>query len=131
MGAYATETVGSATVKVYTETANPDVQIVREHRVTSATAPTLDAWTVTTTGVASRVAADVTRVALTFYNAASTSVFIRPDNTIPTLATGGQFYEIPANGLYEVPVAWVECAWSVAGRGASTGTLNIWKGLAA
>lgn len=127
MGSYATETVGAATVKVYTETANPDVQVTREHR---ATAETLDSWTVTTTGAASRVAADVTRVSLKFFNESTTAVRIRPDSTIPTTSVAA-FYEIPAGGLYEVDVADVELAWSVAGRGSSTGALQIWKGTAA
>jgi hypothetical protein len=113
-------------IKVYVDGASAKIQYVRPHTVVT---PTLDAWTVTTAGAASRVAADEARTGLAFANASTTAVFVRPDNTIPTVATGGWFAKIQPGDLYEVEPEWRELAWSVAGEGASSGTLNIWKGV--
>src|SRR3954468_16742041 len=102
-------TAGSGSdVKTFFDAASDHIQYVRPH---TATASVLDAWTTATAGAASRVAADETRVALTFKNTSTATVWIRPDATIPTAAT---CYESLLSGeTYEVPERWVELAWSV------------------
>lgn len=120
-------TAGTGTdVKTFLDAASDHVQYVRSH---TCSAVTLDSWTTSTTAATSRVAADETRVALTFNNASTADVYVRPDSTAPTSST--YYVKIAAGALYEVPREWVELAWSVIASASSAGSLHIWKGTAA
>lgn len=120
-------TAGSGTdIKTFIDASSDHVQYMRSH---TATAVTLDAWTTSTTAATSRVAVDETRVSLTFTNASSTDVYIRPDATAPT--STAYYVKLTAGDVYEVPREWVELAWSVVAGASGAGSLNIWKGTAA
>lgn len=120
-------TAGTGTdVKTFLDAASDHIQYVRPH---AATAPVLDSWTTSTTPATSRVAADTTRVALTFTNASSTDIYLRPDATAPTTAI--YYAKLTAGTLYEVPREWAGLAWSVLAGANSAGSLHIWKGTAA
>jgi hypothetical protein len=115
-----------ADIKTFLDASSDHVQYIRSH---TGTAVTLDNWTTSTTAVTSRAAADETRVSLTFTNASTTDIYLRPDATAPTSSV--YYVKIPANGLYEVPREWVELAWSVLAGASGVGSLLIWKGTAA
>lgn len=120
-------TAGTGTdIKTFFDAASDHIQYVRSH---TATAVTLDNWTTSTTAVTSRVAADETRVSLTFTNQSTTDIYLRPDSTAPT--TTVYYVKIAAGALYEVPREWVEVAWSVLAGASGVGSLLIWKGTAA
>lgn len=120
-------TAGTGTdVKTFIDAASDHVQYVRPH---TGTAVVLDSWTTSTTAATSRAAADETRVSLTFTNASSTDVYIRPDATAPTSAI--YYMKLTAGSVYEVPREWVELAWSVIAAASAAGSLHIWKGTAA
>ena len=109
----------SRNIATFNETDGSRVQIVREH---SATASTLDNWTITTAGVSSRIAADVNRVGVMMYNNGVDRVFIRYDSTIPTSSAFGAVIE---PGAYlEVPYWATELAISVAGAAAGGNLLT-------
>lgn len=70
-------------------------------------------WTVTTAGLASAIAADVTRVGLVITSAANGVVWVRFDSTIPTLTTYD--YLLNSGDRWEVPHEFVQLAQSWAG----------------
>ena len=120
-------TAGTGTdVKTFLDAASDHVQYIRSH---TCSAVTLDSWTTSTTAATSRVAADETRVALTFNNTSTTDCYVRPDSTAPTSSV--YYVKIAAGALYEVPREWVELAWSVLAAASGVGSLHIWKGTAA
>lgn len=87
-------------------------QVIRDAQ---ATALTRDAWTVSTTGVASRIAADIGRVRMTMVllPSATGRVYLRFDGTIPS-STVFDWYLDPGE-RYEVPEELVPLAVSVIG----------------
>lgn len=101
--------VGTA-VATFINAASQNEQYVR---VRAASATTLDEWTVSTTGVASRIAADVTRVGMLMVNGSSGRVYLRFDNTIPAALSYGWFLE--SGDRWEVPAWLVQRAVSVLG----------------
>lgn len=115
-----------ADVKTFLDASSDHVQYIRSH---TCTAVTLDSWTTSTTAATSRVAADETRVALTFMNTSTADCYLRPDSTAPTVSV--YYVKIAAGALYEAPREWVELAWSVLASASGAGSLHIWKGTAA
>jgi len=119
-------TAGTGTdIVTFLNAASDHEQYVRQRTVT---ATTLDEWTVATTGVASRIAADVTRVGMLMVNGSTGRVYLRFDNTIPTSTAFGWFLE--PGDRWEVPYAFVQRAVSVLGTIAS-GELYTTLGTAA
>lgn len=120
-------TAGTGTdIKTFIDASSDHVQYVRPH---TATALVLDSWTTSTTAATSRVAFDENRVSLTFTNASTATVYLRPDATAPTSSI--YYVSLVAGALYEVPREWIELAWSVVASASSAGSLHIWKGTAA
>jgi hypothetical protein len=120
-------TAGTGTdIKTYIDAASDHVQYMRPH---TGTAVTLDSWTTSTTAATSRAAADETRVCLTFTNASTADIYLRPDSTAPTSSI--YYMKLPAGAAYEVPRELVELAWSVVASLSAAGSLHIWKGTAA
>lgn len=80
-------TVTGGVIRTYkrTGTGTPHEEYVRQAPVTG---PTLDEWPISTTVRATPVAADLSRVAVHFYNDSdANTVFIRLDGTNPTTAS--------------------------------------------
>ena len=102
-------------------------QIMREARATAAAA--LNTWTATTTGTASQIAADVTRVSVLLVSQATGRVWLRFDSTIPTTAALMHWYLDPGD-RWEVPVQWCQLAVSMAASVAG-GQVNAALGTAA
>src|SRR3954462_2306997 len=96
-------TAGTGTnVDTFQITGGDHQQVIRKAKATSKTN---DAWTITTTGVATRIVADISRLAMTIVNGGSGRVYLRFDSTIPTSTTADWFLE--AGDRYEVPEAMV------------------------
>ena len=70
-------------------------------------------WTVTTAGLASVIASDLTRVGLIVTSAANGIVWVRFDSTVPTLAAYD--YLLNPGDRWEVPHEFVQLAQSWAG----------------
>jgi hypothetical protein len=87
-------------------------QVIREVR---STALTNDSWTVTTTGLSAKVAADSNRVGLVIVSAASGRVYFRFDATIPVIATPAYHWFLDPSDRYEVPLAFTQLAISMVG----------------
>lgn len=119
-------TAGTGTpVQTFTNAAGNHEQYTRERR---ATAVTLDEWTISTTGVSARIAADVTRVGVIMANGGTGRVYLRFDTTIPTATSYSWFLE--PGDRYEVPDMFAQRAISVLGA-ASGGELYTTLGTAA
>lgn len=103
-------------------------QIVREARATAA--GSLISWAATTGGTASVVTADVTRVGLVLVSAATGTVYLRFDSTIPVIATPAYHWYLAPGDRYEVPVALCQLAVSMVAS-ANGGTVLGVAGLAA
>lgn len=88
---------------------------VRELRAATASAPS--AWTITTAGAASVIAADPLRVKVMLVHNGSARVFIRFDGTIPTSAS--HHWWLDPGDRYEVPTELTGLAVSMSGQ--STG----------
>ena len=73
-------------------------------------------WTVTTAGLASVIAADVTRVGLVVTSAANGVVWVRFDSTVPSVAAYD--YLLNPGDRWEVPHEFVQLAQSWAGNSA-------------
>lgn len=101
-------------------------QVVAETR---ALTPTTDAWTIDTTGVASRVASDAARVLVLIANMGVGRVYLRFDNTIPASSGADCHWFLEAGERWELPFILSTLAISVRGVSAG-GTLNIVKAVA-
>lgn len=111
-------TAGSGTpVDTYAVGSGDHQQIVREAR---GTAESDDFWTVSTTAVTSRIAADAGRVGMLMVSQATARVYLRFDSTAPTV-TAFHWYLDP-DDRWECPSYLVTLAVSVLGAGAG-GTL--------
>lgn len=95
---------------------------VREGAATAVQGPS--SWTVNTTAQASVVAADPTRTVLVFNSVSTSTVYIRYDATLPTVAAGGFHDVIPANGRLPAPKEVAGQAVSMIGS-AVNGAINI------
>jgi hypothetical protein len=73
-------------------------------------------WTVTTAGLASVIAADVTRVGLIVVSAATSLVWVRFDSTLPT--STAYDYLLNPGDRWEVPHEFIQLAQSWAGQSA-------------
>lgn len=91
-------------------------QYVREARGTAKGSLGNIPWTVTTAGLTSTVAADVTRVGLILVSAANGIVWVRFDATIPTATTYD--WLLNPGDRWEVPVQFGQLAISMAGQSA-------------
>ncbi len=94
-------------------------QVVREARATAMSAAV--AWTATTAGSASVLAADVTRVGLLIISQATGIVYVRFDTSIPSPTAGTAplyHWYLQPQDRYEVPVQFCQLAVSLV---ASTG----------
>lgn len=110
-------TAGAGTlVRVFQRGANDYDQYFREARGTAKGSLPNIPWAVTTTGLASVIAADVTRVGLILTSLANGMVWIRFDTTIPT-STIYDWYLNPGD-RWEVPVQFTQLAISMAGLSA-------------
>jgi hypothetical protein len=103
---------GVTQVDTFLNGAGDHQQVVREVR---ATALTNDSWTVTTTGLSNKVAADVNRVGLMVVSAATGRVYFRFDATIPVPATPAYHWYLDPNDRWEVPQAFCQLAVSMVG----------------
>jgi hypothetical protein len=112
-------TATSRNVATFIEADGSRVQVVREH---SATATTLDNWTITTAGVSSRIAADPNRVGVMMVNNGSARVYLRYDSTIPTSTVFGDYLD--PGDRKEIPYWATELAISVAGATAGGNLLT-------
>jgi hypothetical protein len=92
----------------------PVDQYVREAR---ATAVTTNAWNVATTGAASVIAADASRVSMLMVNRSTGRVYIRFDATPPTSSVFHWYLE--PDDRYEVPNAYSQLPVSFLGTIAS------------
>jgi hypothetical protein len=112
-------TAGAGTnIDTYAVSGGDHQQVVREAK---ATAVTHDAWTIATTAVTSRIAADASRVRVIMHTVGATGrVWLRFDATAPT-STVYHWYLDP-DDRYEVPVQFATLAISVLGQTAA-GTL--------
>lgn len=113
-------TAGSGTLVDTFQLAGGDHQQVV--RPAAATAVSLNTWTVTTTGQASQVAADLGRVGLLMVNTSTGRVYLRFDSTIPTSTAHHWFLE--PGDRYEVPSALVALAVSMLGTVAAGTVLS-------
>lgn len=110
-------TAGSGTlIRGFQRAANDIDQYVREARGTAKGALPNVPWTVTTAGLASAIAADVTRVGLILTSAANGLVWIRFDTTVPTSAAYD--WLLQPGERWEVPIQFVQLAQSWAGNSA-------------
>jgi len=91
-------------------------QYVREARGTAKGTLGNLPWTVTTAGLSSTVAADVTRVGLLLVSAANGIVWARFDATIPTATTYD--WLLNPGDRWEIPVQFTQLAISLAGQSA-------------
>lgn len=113
-------TAGSGTnIDTYAISGGDHQQIVRQAK---ATAVTINTWTPTTSGQASQIAADASRVAMMIVNDSNSKVYLRFDSTIPTAATYSWYLD--SNDRWEVPEQLVTLAVSMLGEIAGTGTVN-------
>lgn len=101
-------------------------QVVAESR---AATETDDFWTIDTTGVASRVAADPARVLVLMSNMGVGRVYLRFDATIPASTGADCHWFLDPGDRWELPLILSTLAISVRGVSAG-GTLNIHKGVA-
>ena len=91
-------------------------QYVREARGTAKGTLSNIPWTVTTAGLTSTVAADVTRVGLILVSTANGIVWARFDATIPTATTFD--WLLNPGDRWEIPVQFTQLAISLAGQSA-------------
>lgn len=114
-------TAGAGTnIDTYQVASGDHQQIVREVRATAAGA--INTWTPTSTGQASQIAADDSRVGLMIVNGSNVRVYLRFDSTIPTTSTYATYLD--AGDRYEVPQAYCQLAVSMLGQANGAGTVN-------
>jgi hypothetical protein len=105
---------GSGTnIRAFQKVSGDYDQYVREARGTAKGTLGNIPWTVTTAGLSSVIAADVTRVGLVLVSAATGVVWFRFDATIPTATTYD--YLLNSGERWEVPVQFCQLAVSMAG----------------
>jgi len=108
-------TAGTGTAITAFQRAGGDYdQVVREARATAA--GSLISWAATTAGTQSAITADVTRVSLILVSAATGTVYLRFDSTIPSPTAGTaplyHWYLAPGD-RYEVPAQFCQLAISL------------------
>jgi hypothetical protein len=111
-------TAGTGTAITAFQRAGGDYdQIVREVRATAKGTLANIPWAVTTTGTASVIAADVTRVSLVLVNKGTGTVFMRYDATIPAPAAVPPLFDwfLQPDDRYEVPQGLCQLAISMVG----------------
>lgn len=117
-------TAGTGTnVRAFQKVSGDYDQYVRESRATAA--GSLISWTATTGGTASAVAADVTRVGLLLVSAATGTVYLRFDSTIPVIATPAYHWYLQPGDRYEVPLAFCQLAVSMVASTAGGVVLGV------
>lgn len=102
----------------YQQASGDHQQVIRHAK---ATGKTEDSWTIATTAVTSRIAADASRVGIMMVNGGNGRVYLRFDATAPTALIYHMYLE--SGDRYEVPDYAVGLAVSVLGQFAG-GTLN-------
>jgi hypothetical protein len=113
-------TAGTGTnVDTFQITGGDHQQVVREARATAVAAPS--SWTPSTTGTASAVAADASRVSMLIVNNSSSRVYFRLDATIPS-STVFHWY-LDAGDRWEVPAELATQAVSMLAASSATGTV--------
>jgi hypothetical protein len=125
-------TAGSGTQVRCFQTAGGDYdQVVREARATAMSAAV--AWTATTAGSASVLAADPTRVGVLIINQATGTVYLRFDSTIPNPTAGTAplyHWYLQPQDRYEVPIQYATLAISLVASTAG-GFVHLVSGTAA
>jgi hypothetical protein len=110
-------TAGSGTgIRAFQKVSGDYDQYVRQAMGTARGTLANIPWTVTTAGLGSVIAADVTRVGLVLVSAANGVVWIRFDATIPTATTYD--WLLNPGDRWEVPLAFAQLALSMAGAAA-------------
>jgi hypothetical protein len=102
-------------------------QMVRQTMATAKGTLANIPWAATTTGTASVIAADVTRVGLVLVSAATGTVYLRFDGTIPTPSATPPLYDwyIAPGDRYEVPLAFCQLAISMVASTAGGYVLGV------
>ncbi len=106
-------------------------QVTREARATAMSAAV--AWTATTAGSASVLAADVTRVGLLIISQATGTVYVRFDTSIPSPTAGTAplyHWYLQPQDRYEVPIQFCQLAVSLVASTAG-GFVHLVSGTAA
>jgi hypothetical protein len=111
-------TAGSGTpVRAFQKVSGDYDQYVREAGATAKGTLSNIPWLVTTTGLTTVIAADVTRVGLVLVSAATGTVYLRFDATVPTPLATPPLYDwyLQPGDRYEVPMAFDSLAVSMIG----------------
>jgi hypothetical protein len=114
-------TAGSGTnIRCFQKVSGDYDQYVRETGALAKGTLSNIPWAVTTAGSASVIPADVTRVGLLIVSAATGTVYLRFDSTIPTPLATPPLYDwyLQPGDRYEVPGAWDQLAVSMIGSAA-------------
>lgn len=115
-------TAGAGTpVRAFQKVSGDYDQYVREARGTAKGTLSNIPWTVTTTGTANVIAADVTRVGLIVLSNANGIVWVRFDGTLPT--TSAYDWLLNPGDRWEVPIQF--CQFTQSWTGAAAGGVML------